>query len=101
MGRIAGDNEESVNGSTNVDTETLRMLMMEYLRDMVKNRRADQLQWINCFKSISTKVRSRFPDYQTPYDVMREEDGARLKHVIWDLIIERILIPSTQNPGTI
>jgi hypothetical protein len=32
---------------------------------------------------------------------MHDDDGARLKHVIWDMIMERILVPSTPNPGTV
>lgn len=84
-----------------MDSETLRSLLIDYLRAMVTSRRAHELQWRSCFESISRMVRERFPDYRTPYDVMRDEDGARLKHVIWDMIIERILVPSTSNPGTL
>lgn len=85
----------------NLDSETLRSLIVEYLRAMVKCRRAHELQWRSCFQAISHMVRERFPDYKSPFELMRDEDGARLKHVIWDMIIERILVPSTSNPGTI
>ncbi|MEQ8790213.1 MAG: hypothetical protein RIC55_28210 [Pirellulaceae bacterium] len=85
----------------NMDSETLRVLMMEFLARQIRNRVSDQLQWSSCFKSVSRMARERFPEYISPNDMLRDEDGARLKHVIWDMIIERILIPGTANPSAI
>lgn len=89
---------EATGALTDMDTENLRVLVFEYLRECTKNNRRDTLQWNNVFNAVSQRAKERFPQCRIAFC---DQDGARLKHVIWDLIIERILVPSTSNPRSI
>lgn len=78
-----------------MDTETLRTFAFEYLKRHSKPSNRDPMQWNYVYESVMNMAKERFPD-----DNLTDEDGSRLKHVIWDLIIERVLIPGTAHPRT-
>jgi hypothetical protein len=81
-----------------MDSETLRTFVFDYIRSHMKHNRQQPMQWLYVYQSVSNMAKQRFPNEQYPYDKLTDEDAARLKHVIWDLIIERILIPGTADP---
>lgn len=94
-----------VNASCNMHTELLRALLIEYLKAISvqpKHGVRQRLDFASCLNGVTGLAQQRCPEeiikvsegrYQ-----LREEDGSRLKHVIWDLILERVLIPSTSSP---
>ena len=60
------------------------------------------MQFSHCLGTVRAKAAKRLKIQSREEDQFREqEDGARLKHVIWDLILERVLIPSTSNPNSL
>tara|TARA_R110001592_G_scaffold242839_2_gene503484 strand:- start:65 stop:361 length:297 start_codon:yes stop_codon:yes gene_type:complete len=83
-----------------METEKLRGLLLEYLKAFAKPRPGvqTQLQFGTCLNGVKALVAKNCPDDLDPSGDLREEDGSRLKHVVWDLVIERVLIPGTENP---
>ena len=79
-----------------LQTEQLRAFLLEYLKAVVDRR--DQLQYASCLSGVEHIAKERCPDHFAHGAGFRDEDGARLKHVIWDLILERVLVPSTNHP---
>ena len=79
-------------------TEQLRAFLLEYLKGVANLR--DQLQYSHCLSGVTGIAKERCPDVLGG-DHLRDEDGARLKHVVWDLILERVLVPGTDRPGSI
>ena len=79
-------------------SEELRAFLLEYLKAVAS--RQDQLQYISCLNGVTEIVEQRCPKQLVPGEGLKDEDGVRLKHVIWDLILERILVPGTDNPTT-
>lgn len=77
-------------------TEQLRAFLFEYLKAVAG--RQDQLQFASCLNAVEHIARERCADEFAHGRGFRDEDGARLKHVIWDLILERVLVPSTNHP---
>lgn len=77
-----------------VRTEQLRAFLLEYLKEAVN--RQEQLQYGNCLSNIRAKANQQYPSQYRD-----DEDGARLKHVIWDLILERVLTPGTNSPNSL
>jgi hypothetical protein len=82
-----------------LQTEQLRAFLLEYLKGVVDLR--DQLQYSNYLKGVESIAKRFSPDEFTHGSGFRDEDCARLKHVIWDLILERVLVPSTNNPRSV
>lgn len=84
-----------------MQTEMLRSLLLEFLRTMV-SRPNDlrHLQYNTCVSGVTGLATQRCPD-QMQGNRLLEEDQTRLKHVIWDLILERVLIPGHSSPNTI
>lgn len=82
-----------------LQTEQLRAFLLEYLRAVVNRR--DQLQYASCLSGVEHIAKERCPDQFAHGAGFRDEDGARLKHVIWDLILERVLVPSTDHPRSL
>lgn len=80
-------------------TEQLRAFLLEHLKNAT-NRRGE-LQFAHCLKAVEHIAEQRCPDEFSNGTGFRQEDGARLKHVIWDLILERVLVPSTANPRSL
>ena len=76
-------------------TEQLRAFLLEYLKAAANQQ--GQLQYSHCLSGVTAIAKEKCPDLLGG-DHLRDEDGARLKHVIWDLILERVLVPSTDNP---
>ncbi len=71
-------------------TEQLRAFLLEYLKVVVNQK--DQLQYSYCLSNVRSIAKERCPGlYQ------EEEDGVRLKHVNWDLILARVLTPGTNS----
>lgn len=79
-----------------LQTEQLRAFLLEFLRAAVNRR--DQLQYADCLSGVQHIARLRCTDQFADGEGFRDEDGTRLKHVIWDLILERVLVPSTDHP---
>jgi hypothetical protein len=83
-------------------TQLLRALLLEYLK-AVQNQ--PHLDFRSCLQGVSQLAEQRCRDQLLQIQPGRfdlpEEDGSRLKHVIWDLIIGRVLIPGTKSPNTI
>lgn len=73
-----------------VGTEQLRAFLLEYLKGVINQR--DQLQYSYCLSNVRSMAKERCPGLYR-----EEEDGVRLKHVIWDLILERVLTPGTNR----
>ena len=77
-----------------MQSEELRSLLLVYLASIKDEERC---QWLDCVRGVSELVRRGRrlrPDHQWE---MPRDDINRLKHVVWDLIIARILIPGTPN----
>lgn len=84
-----------------MQSELLRSLLLEYLRTA---HLRPGLQYGDCVLGVTNLARGRCPDQldqpiQGQYQ-LREADNARLTHVIWDLILERVLVPGTRSPNT-
>jgi hypothetical protein len=79
-----------------LQTEQLRAFLLEYLKAVVNRR--DQLQYASCLSGVEHIAKERCPDQLADGAGFSDKDGARLKHVIWDLILERVLVPSTNQP---
>lgn len=77
-------------------SEQLRALLLEYLKSVASRR--DKLQYTHCLSGVEGLAQQHCPNELGGSGQLRDEDGARLKHVIWDLILERILIPGTDSP---
>jgi len=80
-----------------MQTEQLRALLLEYLKTTL-NQRHQTLQFTYCLSGVEHIAKERCPDEFQHGAGFSDEDGARLKHVIWDLILERVLVPSTDHP---
>lgn len=80
-------------------TEQLRAFLLVYLKDVVKRR--EQLQYEDCLRGVEHIARQRCSEQFDKGEGFQNEDGARLKHVIWDLILERVLVPSTDHPRSL
>jgi len=80
-------------------TEDLRAFLLEFLKPFLSRR--DGLQYSDCLSGVTAIVKQRCVKHLPDGNNLRDEDGARLKHVIWDLILERVLIPGTDDPHTI
>lgn len=85
-----------------MQTEILRTLLLEYLK-AAHNQIG--LQFNSCVSGVEHLAQQRCPEQmehvQGATFRLREADGSRLKHVVWDLILERVLIPGTSSPNTI
>lgn len=89
-------------------TEQLRALLLEFLSEWSAPNTPDTLTYRSCITGVTKLAEKRCPDElqrqarasQETYD-LHEEDQSRLKHVIWDLILERVLIPGTRSPKTL
>ena len=77
-----------------LQTEQLRAFLLEYLKS-VMNKTGQSLQFDYCLSGVEGIAKKRCPDQFKHEMGLRDEDGARLTHVIWDLILERVLVPST------
>lgn len=48
--------------------------------------------YASCLSGVAGLAQQRCPDQLGPSGNLRDEDEARVKHVIWDLILERVLV---------
>lgn len=55
------------------------------------------MQWSYCLSFVSSQAREQNAQYPSPGDKLNDRDGARLKHVLWDMIMERILVPGSEQ----
>lgn len=88
-----------------MQTELLRALLLEYLRAVVQRPKdLKHLQYGWCVSGVTDIASQRCPELMeqisSTHQQLREEDQSRLKHVIWDLILERVLIPGQSSPNT-
>lgn len=83
-----------------MDSETLRTFLLEYLKDFSRPDQQNQLGWDLCYRNVSRLVRDRRPSDIGSGELLRDEDAALLKHIVWDLVIERVLVPGTNHPRT-
>jgi hypothetical protein len=88
-----------------MQTETLRALLLELLKAPHAQK---NLQFNTCVSGAEALAAVRCPNElirlntaSGPKIALRDEDKTRLKHVVWDLILERILIPGTESASTI
>jgi hypothetical protein len=81
-----------------MESETIRTLLIDYLREFFKPNQRDQLQWEHCYIGVSHKARERGAANVSHGERLSDEDALRLKHVIWDLVLERLLTPGTTHP---
>jgi hypothetical protein len=82
-----------------MQVELLRALLLESLKAM-KDRNG--LEFNSCVASVEHLAQQRCPEQLVPVQgavyALRGEDRNRLKHVVWDLILERVLIPGRKAP---
>ena len=85
-----------------MQSELLRALLLDFLK---LPHAQDQLQYTRCIDGVTGMAEQKCPEElmecQPASFALRDEDKTRLKHVIWDLILERVLVPSTKSPGTL
>jgi hypothetical protein len=83
-----------------MQTELLRTLLLEYLRTGQKDQ---YLQFNHCVSGVTEVAIKRCPNELGQVVVgqlrLRDDDASRLKHVIWDLILERVLVPGPNSPN--
>ncbi len=77
-----------------MQTEELRSFLLLYLRSIKDEGRC---QWNDCVRGVSDLVRRRMTPTPDSQWLIQRKDKDRLKHVVWDLIIGRILIPGVPN----
>src|SRR5271157_986195 len=75
-------------------TEHLRSFLIVYLASIKDEGRC---QWNDCVNGVSEHVRRALNPSPDPHWQFPRDDMNRFKHVVWDLIIARILIPGTPN----
>jgi len=84
-----------------MDSEILRGFLIEWLKESLSAGTRNTLQWNNCNSVVFNKIQERVPDYANQPLPVKEADAAKLKCLVWDLIIERVLIPGSTNPGVV
>ena len=80
-------------------TEELRAFLLEFLKTFSEQHQPLQFQL--CLNGVERLAREKCLERLGPGAALREEDGARLKHVVWDLILERVLVPSSKSVTSI
>jgi hypothetical protein len=81
-----------------MQTEMLRALLLEYLRSVVKRpHELEHLQYGSCISGVTGIASQRCPN-EMQGNQLPEDDQSRLKHVVWDLILERVLVPGPRSP---
>ncbi len=75
-------------------TEELRSFLLVHLASIKDEGRC---QWNDCVRNVSDLLRRELNKSHDPNWEIPRADMNRLKHVVWDLIIDRILIPGTPN----
>jgi hypothetical protein len=82
-----------------MQSELLRALLLEYLKAA---HNQNDLTFGSCFSGVAILAEQRCPEQlaevQGATYALRGEDRNRLKHVVWDLILERVLIPGRKVP---
>jgi hypothetical protein len=82
-----------------MNTEQLRTFLFELLAS--RDPRSGDLQFNSCILGVSNIANEQCPEQLRKFDGrLSEEDCGRLKHVIWDLILERVLIPGSETVGS-
>ncbi len=71
-----------------IRSEELRALLLEFLKAFPDEQ---QLQFPLCMNGVEKLVRDRCVPQSGSSVRQRQELGAPLKHVVWDLILERVL----------
>jgi hypothetical protein len=89
-----------------MQTEMLRALLLECLRTVVQRpNELRYLQYGSCVSGVTGIASQRCPELMERHpngqQRLREEDQSRLKHVVWDLILERVLVPGQSSPNAI
>lgn len=76
-------------------TEELRSLVFDYLRKIRANNRGEQLQFSKLFHAVERDGSLQVADRNDKRWV--EQTQQKLKQVVWDLILERVMIPGTEK----
>jgi hypothetical protein len=84
-----------------MESETLRAFLIQYLKSFFGPNQREDLQWEHCYSGVSRLVSERKPEHIGSGQKLREEDAALLKHLVWDLILERVLTPGTREPRSV
>jgi hypothetical protein len=86
-----------------MQTEALRALLLAYLRQL-KHPQPRDFQYKHCVGGVTSLAAKQFSDQmfnESGRWHLRGEDENRIKHVIWDLVLERVLVPGTPDPNTL
>jgi hypothetical protein len=75
-----------------MQSEELRALLLQYLGSVGHDA---TFQWNSCLQGVSRLARERSGASLDPQWQLPRTDMVRLKHVVWDLIIGRIISPGT------
>ena len=79
-----------------MQTEELRALLLQFLGswDFKQN---PAFQWNDCLRGVSRLVREQSSTKSDPEWQLPRDDMVRLKEVVWDLIIGRVLSPGSAD----
>jgi hypothetical protein len=94
-----GPGEACAEEKVSMQAEVLRTLLLEYLKAMKDH---NGLEFNSCVSGVEQLAQQRCPEQLAQAKgavyALRGEDRNRLKHVVWDLILERVLIPGRKAP---
>ena len=79
-----------------VTSEELRALVLEYLRAVDQNPRADDVDFPSCLSGVEVLAAQRLgreAERQRGEVILSDADHRRIQQILWDLILERVLIP--------
>jgi len=77
-----------------MQSEELRSLLLLHLKSI---NLETGFQWNDCVRGVSRLVQERLTPNPDPHWQLPQGEITRLKQVVWDLIIGRILIPGVPN----
>lgn len=80
-----------------LQTEQIRAFLFEYLRKAIES--SEQLQYGLVRRSVALIALEQCTNPQTNERALQTEIDTRLKEVIWDLILGRVLVPGNSNPS--
>lgn len=80
-----------------IDSQLLRQYLIEYLKAFYGRGNREEVDWDKCYRGVANLVAKSHPD-KVYGSGLFDEDAAALKHIVWDLIQERILSPGVRSP---
>src|SRR5690606_21547541 len=80
-----------------LQTEQIRAFLFEYLRKAIES--SEQLQYGLVRRSVALIALEQCTNPQTNEWAIQTEIDTRLKEVIWDLILGRVLVTGNSNPS--